>query len=50
VISPLARTGFQSSVSETHYSRLRTIEDSWNLPRLASAGCSCTAQMREYFR
>jgi phosphatidylinositol-3-phosphatase len=50
VISPLAKTGFQSSVAETHYSLLRTIEDSWNLPRLGGAGCSCTAQMREYFR
>jgi hypothetical protein len=50
VISPLARTGFQSGVPETHYSLLRTIEDSWNLPRLGGAGCACTAQMREYFR
>jgi len=50
VISPLGRTGFQSSVQETHYSLLRTIEDSWNLARLGGASCSCTAQMREYFR
>ena len=50
VISPLGRTGFQSSTAETHYSLLRTIEDSWNLPRLGGASCSCTAQMREYFR
>jgi len=50
VISPLGRTGFQSTVQETHYSLLRTIEDSWKLPRLAGAGCACTAQMREYFR
>jgi len=50
VISPLGRTGFQSSVPETHYSLLRTIEDSWNLPRLSGAGCPCTAEMREYFR
>src|SRR5437588_3738616 len=50
VISPLARTGFQSSVAETHYSLLRTIEDSWNMPRLGGAGCTCTVAMREYFR
>jgi phosphatidylinositol-3-phosphatase len=50
VISPLGRTGFKSSVPETHYSLLRTIEDSWKLPRLGGAGCACTAQMREYFR
>ena len=50
VISPLARTGFQSSVAETHYSLLRTIEDSWNMPRLGGAACTCTAAMREYFR
>jgi len=50
VISPLARTGFQSTVQETHYSLLRTIEDSWGLSRLGGAGCACTAQMREYFR
>jgi hypothetical protein len=29
---------------------LRTIEDSWNVPRLGGAGCTCTPQMREYFR
>jgi len=50
VISPLARTGFQSSVAETHYSLLRTIEDSWNMPRLGGAACTCTVAMREYFR
>jgi phosphatidylinositol-3-phosphatase len=50
VISPLGRTGYQSSVPETHYSLLRTIEDSWNLPRLGGAGCACTVAMREYFR
>ncbi len=50
VISPLGRTAFQSSVAETHYSLLKTIEDSWNLPRLGGAGCACTVAMREYFR
>src|ERR1700682_3328402 len=50
VISPMARTGFQSSVAETHYSLLKAIEDSWNLPRLGGAGCACTVAMSEYFR
>ena len=50
VMSPLGKTNFQSSVQETLYSLLRTIEDSWNLPRLGDAGCSCTVAMREYFR
>jgi len=46
----LGKTNFQSSVQETLYSLLRTIEDSWNLPRLGDAGCSCTTTMREYFQ
>jgi hypothetical protein len=50
VISPLARNGFQSGVAENHYSLLRTIEDAWRLGHLGSAGCGCSAQMREYFR
>ena len=49
VISPLGKAGFRSAVSETHYSLLRTIEDAWRLPRLNGAGCSCSAEMREYF-
>jgi acid phosphatase len=49
VISSLGKAGLRSSVQETHYSLLRTIEDSWRLPRLNGAGCSCTAAMREYF-
>jgi len=50
VMSPLGKTGFQSSTQETLYSLLRTIEDAWNLPRLGDAACSCTAAMREYFQ
>ena len=50
VMSPLGKTNFQSSVQETLYSLLRTIEDSWSLPRLGDAGCSCTTTMREYFQ
>jgi len=50
VISPLGKPGLKSSVPEPHYSLLRTIEDSWGLARLNGAGCSCSAEMREYFR
>lgn len=50
VLSPLGIPGFKSSTQETHYSFLRTVEDSWGLARLGGAGCACTAQMREYFR
>lgn len=49
VVSPLAKAGYQSTVPETHYSWLRTIEDAWRLPPLNGAGCTCTAAMREYF-
>lgn len=34
VISPLMQMGFQSMIQETHYSLLRTIEDSWGLKPL----------------
>ena len=49
VISPLGKPGFKSTTPETHYSLLRTIEDSWTLPRLNGAGCTCSVAMREYF-
>ncbi len=49
VVSPLAKQGYRSSIQETHYSLLRTIEDSWGLPHLNAAGCGCTTTMREYF-
>ena len=35
VVGPLVRPGARSSVPLDHYSLLRTIEDAWNLPRLA---------------
>ncbi|TMB65281.1 MAG: phosphoesterase, partial [Chloroflexi bacterium] len=50
VVSPLGKTAYQSSVPETLYGLLRTIEDAWSLPELGDASCSCTTVMREYFR
>jgi acid phosphatase len=50
VVSPLGKPAVRSALQETHYSLLRTIEDSWGLARLNGAGCSCSAEMREYFR
>jgi hypothetical protein len=47
VISRAVKTGFRSSISHTHYSVLRTVEDAWAL------GClnhTCTANdLREFF-
>jgi hypothetical protein len=46
-ISPAVRPGFRSSISHTHYSLLRTVEDAWSLGCLAH---TCTANdMREFF-
>jgi phosphatidylinositol-3-phosphatase len=47
VISPLVKKGFRSTVPETHYSLLRTIEDAWKLPPLGEAKNSNA--MTEYF-
>ena len=48
VMSPLAKAGFTSATSHSHYSLLRTIEDAWGLPCLARA---CDANdLREFFR
>jgi len=48
VIGPGVKAGYRSAISHTHYSLLRTIENSWGL------GClnhTCTANdMREFFR
>lgn len=46
VAGPAARLHTKSSAHMSHYSWLRTIEDSWKLGRLGHAGCSCTADMR----
>ena len=37
VLSPLAKTGYASSIKANHYSLLATIEDGLGLPRLANA-------------
>jgi hypothetical protein len=47
VISPMAKPGFQSTVTENHYSLLRTIEDAWQMPTLGQSA-QATA-MSEYF-
>jgi hypothetical protein len=47
VISPAVKSAFQSSMTETHYSLLRTIEDAWGLSPLGGAGQS--SPMTEYF-
>lgn len=47
VISPLVPGGYQSIVPETHYSLLRTIEDSWGLQPLRNAKTS--SAMSEFF-
>lgn len=47
VISPLGLAGYQSSVPETHYSLLRTVEDCWGLPAMRSAKKS--SAMSEFF-
>jgi hypothetical protein len=47
VISPLAKSAFQSSTSHNHYSLLRTFESAWGMPCLAN---SCSANdLREFF-
>lgn len=47
VISPLVKRGLQSTIPETHYSLLRTIEEAWRLPPLGDAAKSTA--MTEYF-
>jgi len=47
VISPQAKPGFLSAIPHDHYSLLRTIQASWNLPCLA---ISCTSNdLGEFF-
>ena len=48
VMSPLAKSGFSSATSHTHYSLLHTIEVGWGMPCLANA-CSAN-DLREFFR
>ena len=48
VIAPNGVAGFRSTIAETHYSLLRTIEDAWGLSALGQAASAVA--MREYFR
>ena len=47
VISPLIKKGMHSTIVETHYSLLRTVEEAWKLAALGEAAKS--AAMTEYF-
>jgi phosphatidylinositol-3-phosphatase len=49
VISPTAVAGLASTIAEDHYSLVRTVEDSWGMPELNGASCTCTPAMSEYF-
>ena len=49
VISPMTTPGFTSTAPEDHYSFVRTVEDSWGMPELNNASCSCNPPMTEYF-
>ena len=48
VVAPNGVAGLRSAFNETHYSLLRTIEDSWGLNALGQAATA--SAMREYFR
>jgi hypothetical protein len=48
VLAPNIVAGLRSTINETHYSLLRTIEDAWGLSALGQA--STAASMREYFQ
>lgn len=50
VVSPLGRRGYQSNVSYTHYSLLRTIEEAWGTGLLGGAGDSQTRSMTDLFQ
>jgi acid phosphatase len=48
VVSPLAKTGYQSGTAEDHYNLLRTVEDAWGLNSLGSTAQA--SAMKEYFK
>jgi hypothetical protein len=50
VAGPAARPGGRSALAYDHYSILRTIEDSWRLPRLRRAACPCTRPLSALLR
>jgi hypothetical protein len=48
IVSPLGKPAFSSATAHTHYSLVRTVEDSWAMPCLANA---CTANsLAEFFK
>jgi hypothetical protein len=47
LISPLVKKGFKSTVPETHYNLLRTIEDAWGLAHLGKT--ANVSPMSEFF-
>ena len=49
VAGPAARRGARSTLSYSHYSVLRTIEDAWGLPRLRRAACACSRPLSAFF-
>ena len=49
VISPLVKKGFVSYIPYDHYSLLRTIEQSWDLPLLDRTACDCSIPMADFF-
>ena len=50
VIAANGRRGYQSDAQYTHYSVLRTIEDSWQLGYLGEADGELTISMAEFFQ
>ena len=50
VISPMARSGYRSTVMQTSYSLLRTIEEGWRLPLLNAAASPQTATLADCFK
>jgi phosphatidylinositol-3-phosphatase len=47
---PLARPGARMRTPADHYSVLQTIEDLFELPRMAGAGCACTPSLAPLLR
>lgn len=49
VIAATGKRHYQSNIPYTHYSVLRTIEDSWHLPHLGHAGDPSTSNFSDFF-
>jgi hypothetical protein len=49
VVSLLGKPHYSSPIAYDHYSLLRTIEDSWGLPELGGASCTCAPPMSDFF-